>query len=83
MEAGFKSSEFFALFCAHALVLLAPLVGYPIDASVITMLLGLDATYVVGRSAVKGVVEAKKPAQAATAEDVATQVLDKLRKDKS
>lgn len=77
---GFKSSEFFALFCAHALVLLAPLVGYPVDAGVITMLLGLDATYVVGRSGVKAVVEAKKPsAGTPSADEVAKHVLSQLK----
>lgn len=85
MKSGFRTSEFFALFCAHALVLLAPLVGYPIDAGAITMLLGLDATYIIGRSGVKAVVEAKKPAatpQPPTAEEVATQLLSKLQPPK-
>ncbi|MPY72150.1 MAG: hypothetical protein GEU92_18985 [Alphaproteobacteria bacterium] len=76
---GFKSSEFFALFCAHALVLLAPLVGYPIDSTAITVLLGLDATYIAGRSGVKAVAAAKKPAKPPSAEEVAKHVLNQLK----
>lgn len=53
MKPGYLTSEFFALFMAHALVLLAPLVGYPIDETVIVTLLGLDATYILGRSGIK------------------------------
>lgn len=68
---SFRSTEFFALFMAHALVLLAPLVGYEVDKAIIVTLLGADITYILGRSGVK--------AMAAKGGDVKDELLNILK----
>ena len=95
-RSGWKSSEFFALFAAHALVLLCPLVGYTIDPALIPYVLGLDALYITGRPMLKGTatlagakVEAAKvanqnqPLDEATIAKAAAEVLKSFQQQKA